>query len=151
MNTVEAQDLPAEVDDLLSVIDGHPDQSKEEDLPIVDNEDHLVKDDIAIGVEPQHPVETETITRTYKKDTRYRYDSPLRVFGAFKFHPFYLTLVPSRDYRSLTYFNRLNPQKTMCPYELSGGVCNDSSCKYQHFRQIQMSGKSCMRQGLLTC
>lgn len=30
----------------------------------------------------------------------------------------------------------------LCRYELSGGVCNDANCKYQHFKTIILSGSS---------
>lgn len=30
--------------------------------------------------------------------------------------------------------------KYLCPYEATGGVCNDRSCEFQHFRDVTLSG-----------
>ena len=59
---------------------------------------------------------------------------------SFRFHPHYLSFVPTLGFRSLTYSNGLDPQKILCSYELSGGICNDSHCHCQHFKSIVLSG-----------
>lgn len=63
-----------------------------------------------------------------------RYESPLRYFHAFRFHPEYNKQVPG-GLRSLTYSHKIDAMKEFCPWEL-GGSCNDRACKFQHFRDI---------------
>lgn len=69
------------------------------------------------------------------------YVSPLRYFKAYRYHPCYTDEV-SDGYRSLTYSHDIDPTKYLCPYELAGGVCNDRSCEFQHFRDLSLSGAS---------
>jgi hypothetical protein len=69
------------------------------------------------------------------------YVSPLRYFKAYRYHPRYTDEV-SDGYRSLTYSHDIDPMKYLCPYELAGGVCNDRSCEFQHFRDMNLSGAS---------
>ncbi|GAD97649.1 conserved hypothetical protein [Paecilomyces variotii No. 5] len=66
------------------------------------------------------------------------YTSPLRYFTAYRYHPNFTEDV-SDGFRSLTYSHNIDPMKIFCPYETSGGVCNDHSCEYQHFRDISLS------------
>ncbi|KAJ5833402.1 hypothetical protein N7474_001713 [Penicillium riverlandense] len=66
------------------------------------------------------------------------YISPLRNFKAYRYHPNYAEDV-SNGYRSLTYSHDIDPMKYLCPYEASGGVCNDRSCEFQHFRDMTLS------------
>jgi len=67
------------------------------------------------------------------------YESPLRVFRKFRFHPEYLRQVPG-GFRSSTYSHRIEAQNTLCPYEGAGGQCNDDSCAFQHFAQMLIPG-----------
>ncbi|KAF8429118.1 hypothetical protein EV426DRAFT_209312 [Tirmania nivea] len=67
------------------------------------------------------------------------YESPLRHFRSYRYHPQYLKMVEG-GWRSLTFSNRIDPDKLFCVYEISGGKCNDTSCEKQHFRQIALSG-----------
>ncbi|KAJ9220227.1 hypothetical protein DTO027B5_1259 [Paecilomyces variotii] len=66
------------------------------------------------------------------------YISPLRYFTAYRYHPNFTEDV-SDGFRSLTYSHNIDPTKFFCPYETAGGVCNDHSCEYQHFRDISLS------------
>ncbi|KAJ5134183.1 hypothetical protein N7526_005548 [Penicillium atrosanguineum] len=66
------------------------------------------------------------------------YVSPLRSFKAYRYHPNYAEDV-SDGYRSLTYSHDIDTMKYFCPYEVAGGVCNDRSCDFQHFRDINLS------------
>ncbi|KAL4872480.1 hypothetical protein BDV12DRAFT_193568 [Aspergillus spectabilis] len=66
------------------------------------------------------------------------YTSPLKMFKAYRFHPNYSANV-SGGYRSLTYSHDIDPLKYLCPFEISGGVCNDRSCEFQHFRDMTLS------------
>ncbi|KAJ5381658.1 uncharacterized protein N7496_004086 [Penicillium cataractarum] len=69
------------------------------------------------------------------------YVSPLRYFKAYRYHPRYTEEV-SDGYRSLTYSHEIDSMKSFCPFELAGGVCNDRSCEFQHFRDMSLSGAS---------
>ncbi|RDW72484.1 uncharacterized protein DSM5745_07656 [Aspergillus mulundensis] len=69
------------------------------------------------------------------------YTSPLKLFKAYRYHPNYNDNVAG-GYRSLTYSHNIDPLKHFCPYETSGGVCNDRSCEFQHFRDMALSGAS---------
>ncbi|KAF3395975.1 Protein red1 [Penicillium rolfsii] len=69
------------------------------------------------------------------------YVSPMRYFKAYRYHPRYTEEV-SDGYRSLTFSNEIDPMKYLCPYELAGGVCNDRSCEFQHFRDMNLSASS---------
>lgn len=66
------------------------------------------------------------------------YQSPLRYFKSYRFHPDFLKDV-TNGFRSLTYSNAINPQNPICQYEF-GGVCNDESCANQHFHKMGLSG-----------
>ncbi|CAG8418044.1 unnamed protein product [Penicillium salamii] len=66
------------------------------------------------------------------------YTSPLRSFKAYRYHPNYAEDIPS-GYRSLTYSHNIDSMKSLCPYEVAGGVCNDRSCGSQHLRDISLS------------
>ncbi|KAL2183071.1 hypothetical protein L209DRAFT_767256 [Thermothelomyces heterothallicus CBS 203.75] len=62
------------------------------------------------------------------------YQSPLRYFHAYRFHPEYPKAVAG-GLRSLTYSNRIDPDKELCPSELTGEQC-PTNCEYQHFSSI---------------
>ena len=66
------------------------------------------------------------------------YESPLKQFKSFRYHPRYLEEVSS-GFRSLTYSHTINPDIPLCRYELDG-VCNDDSCQNQHLRSVGLSG-----------
>jgi hypothetical protein len=42
----------------------------------------------------------------------------------------------------MTYSHKIDPNTEFCRYELAGGVCNDKSCEFQHFRDIVLPGAS---------
>ncbi|KAK4153101.1 hypothetical protein C8A00DRAFT_15652 [Chaetomidium leptoderma] len=62
------------------------------------------------------------------------YESPLRYFHAYRFHPEYQHAVTG-GLRSLTYSNRIDPEKELCPAELTGEQC-PADCEFQHFNSI---------------
>ncbi|PLN86377.1 hypothetical protein BDW42DRAFT_159145 [Aspergillus taichungensis] len=66
------------------------------------------------------------------------YQSALKNFKAYRYHPKYGDEV-SEGFRSLTYSHNIDPMKCLCPFEAAGGVCNDHSCEYQHFRDMSLS------------
>ncbi|TGO37749.1 hypothetical protein BHYA_0090g00390 [Botrytis hyacinthi] len=63
------------------------------------------------------------------------YESPLRVFHAFRFHPEYKQQVTG-GLKSITYTNKIDAKRELCRYELMGGICNDNTCEFQHFREM---------------
>ena len=67
------------------------------------------------------------------------YESPLKKFKSYRYHPEYLHDVP-RGFRSLTYSHGIDFKKCLCQYETAGGTCNDNSCENQHFRSMGLSG-----------
>jgi len=67
------------------------------------------------------------------------YDSPLKRFHAYRFHPDFTKEVPG-GYKSVTYSHNIDASKELCRFELAGGVCNDKSCEFQHFRDIGLPG-----------
>ncbi|KAL3422688.1 hypothetical protein PVAG01_06844 [Phlyctema vagabunda] len=66
------------------------------------------------------------------------YESPLKQFRAYRFHPDFKKDVPG-GYRSITYSHKSDPNQELCRYELAGGFCNDGDCDLQHFRNIGLS------------
>ncbi|KAK0628201.1 hypothetical protein B0T17DRAFT_588395 [Bombardia bombarda] len=62
------------------------------------------------------------------------YDSPLRYFHGYRFHSGYKDAVPG-GLKSLTYSNRIDVLKPLCPDELAGRPCSES-CKFQHMKSI---------------
>ncbi|RAL08600.1 uncharacterized protein BO97DRAFT_428247 [Aspergillus homomorphus CBS 101889] len=78
----------------------------------------------------RHSVESRT--------TFTQYESPLKQFKAYRYHPSYVDNV-ANGYRSLTYSHNIDPMKYLCPFEVAGGICNDRSCEFQHFRDMSLS------------
>lgn len=67
------------------------------------------------------------------------YETPLKNFRAYRLHPEYSNNV--RDgFRSITYSNRILPNEMFCPTELMGKACEDSTCDFQHFRDVKIPG-----------
>ncbi|KAL7795838.1 hypothetical protein V8C37DRAFT_373603 [Trichoderma ceciliae] len=65
------------------------------------------------------------------------YESPLRYFHAYRFHPEYSHSV-SGGLRSLTYSNKIDVKQEVCPDELAHQSCpRGSECEYQHFESMQ--------------
>ncbi|KAG0092742.1 Zinc finger C3H1 domain-containing protein [Podila epicladia] len=65
------------------------------------------------------------------------YVSPLSMFRSFRFSPHFK--VSTQGYHSLTYSHRIDPMQKMCLFELSGGSCNDDSCRSQHLRDCGLT------------
>lgn len=42
----------------------------------------------------------------------------------------------------MTYTNKIDMNKELCRYELMGGICNDNTCEFQHFREMGLPGAS---------
>ncbi|KAI8938489.1 hypothetical protein NX059_004381 [Plenodomus lindquistii] len=67
------------------------------------------------------------------------YESPLRMFKSYRYHPGYADEVPG-GFLSWTFSHQIDPQKRLCQYESAGGSCNDSTCVDQHFRDFGITG-----------
>ncbi|PBP22610.1 hypothetical protein BUE80_DR006443 [Diplocarpon rosae] len=63
------------------------------------------------------------------------YESPLKRFAAYRFHPSFKQDVQG-GLRSKTYSHKIKTKTEFCRYELAGGICNDATCAEQHFRDI---------------
>lgn len=83
-------------------------------------------------------IQVQKLEPTSEKGHFTPYESPLKQFKSFRYHPRYLKEV-SNGFRSLTYSHTINPEIPLCRYELDG-VCNDDSCQSQHLRSIGLSG-----------
>lgn len=75
------------------------------------------------------------------------YESPLKNFRAFRFHPGFEQEVEG-GFKSITYSNNIKVDKELCRYELAGGVCNDASCEFQHFKDMGLAGAFGLREGI---
>ncbi|KAK4189769.1 protein red1 [Podospora australis] len=67
-------------------------------------------------------------------DALMSYESPLRIFRAYRFHPDFKKSVAG-GLKSLTYSNKIDPLKVFCPYELDNQQCPEN-CEFQHFSSI---------------
>lgn len=74
-----------------------------------------------------------------KQDEYRPYESPLKAFKSYRYHPEFEKTVKS-GYRSMTYSHNIDSAKPICQYEAAGGTCNDEACDSQHFRQMGLSG-----------
>ncbi|KND89808.1 Protein red1 [Tolypocladium ophioglossoides CBS 100239] len=65
------------------------------------------------------------------------YETPLQYFRAYRFHPQFSQSVAG-GLRSLTYSNKIDVRKEVCPDELAGQGCpKGSQCEYQHFENMR--------------
>ncbi|KAF2748089.1 hypothetical protein M011DRAFT_485968 [Sporormia fimetaria CBS 119925] len=105
-----------------------------------------VADDLAPELQPQShssvltkadesiDTKTDTVRRGFVP-----YQSPLRMFKSYRYHPRYLEEVPG-GFLSLTYSHQIDPDKPLCRFETIGGTCNDPQCESQHYRDMKITG-----------
>lgn len=76
------------------------------------------------------------------------YQSPLECFQSFIFSDdFHLQAAANRTASGVQsenptihkYLNKIQPNRLLCIYETTGGVCEDRTCTSQHFRDLPMS------------
>jgi hypothetical protein len=67
------------------------------------------------------------------------YESPLRQFKSYRYHPNYAQDVPS-GFLSMTYSHQIDPDLPVCPTEAEGHACTDLNCPYQHFQGMNITG-----------
>lgn len=69
------------------------------------------------------------------------YETPLQYFRAYRFHPSFNQDVAG-GLRSITYSNKIDIKKELCPDELAGQQCpRGSQCEFQHFETMQAPGE----------
>lgn len=72
------------------------------------------------------------------KTTFVPYETPLQYFRAYRFHPQYSGSVAG-GLRSLTYSNKIDVAREVCPDQLIEGACRKGSeCQFQHFENMQV-------------
>ncbi|KAK4181368.1 hypothetical protein QBC36DRAFT_306360 [Triangularia setosa] len=113
----------------------------------VNDAEHLsasLPDQISSATQPREEVQEveveatgeETRSPSEKRDRAFMpYESPLRIFRAYRFHPDFDKTVPG-GVKSLTYSSRVDTQKPLCPYELNNRKCPEN-CEFQHFKTIK--------------
>ncbi|ATY61009.1 Zinc finger domain-containing CCCH-type [Cordyceps militaris] len=68
------------------------------------------------------------------------YDSPLRYFLSYRFHPDFNNVVAG-GLRSMTYSNKIDTMLPLCPDELAGDACpRGKNCHFQHFADLSAPG-----------
>ncbi|KAM0439649.1 hypothetical protein ACHAPT_000741 [Fusarium lateritium] len=90
------------------------------------------------GGEVNGTVATQGITETNDPQTSFiPYETPLHYFRAYRFHPLFEDSV-SGGLRSLTYSNKIDVTKEVCPDQLTEGSCpRGNECPFQHFEEMQ--------------
>lgn len=69
------------------------------------------------------------------------YDSPLRYFHSYRFHPDFGKAVAG-GLRSATYSNKIDAKQPLCPDEAAGKPCpRGPNCHFQHFAEMSAPGK----------
>ncbi|EKD14354.1 hypothetical protein MBM_07584 [Drepanopeziza brunnea f. sp. 'multigermtubi' MB_m1] len=92
----------------------------------------------SVAVLPQVSQMVEVSSESCNKPDFYTpYESPLKRFAAYRFHPNFKQDIAG-GLRSKTYSHKIQPNQEFCRWELSGGICNDATCEEQHFRDIAL-------------
>lgn len=65
------------------------------------------------------------------------YSSPLLMFTSYRLNPAFHS-INKIPLDSLTYSNKMDPNKVMCKFELTG-VCSDPNCTAQHVKDLEMT------------
>jgi hypothetical protein len=102
--------------------------------------DNNVQDSIIDSPAPQVQRTAQFTENRHKEHSNHNqfytpYESPLRHFHVYRFHPDFKQQVPG-GFRSMTYSHKIDPKIELCRYELAEGVCNDPTCELQHFRDM---------------
>ncbi|KAF1951312.1 hypothetical protein CC80DRAFT_209527 [Byssothecium circinans] len=73
------------------------------------------------------------------------YESPLRSFKSYRYHPSYMQEV-SGGFMSMTYSHQIDDKQMLCPTEGAGDTCSDPQCEYQHFHNMNLNGEKLLVQ-----
>jgi len=108
-----------------------------------------IADDLAPELQPaaeQQVGVSEAANAAPSDGTTFKpYESLLKNFKGYRYHPDYPHEVSS-GYRSLTYSHQIDPNKELCRFEVASGVCNDTSCEYQHFSDMAVGDDTLLLQ-----
>ncbi|KAH7377675.1 hypothetical protein BKA66DRAFT_443223 [Pyrenochaeta sp. MPI-SDFR-AT-0127] len=114
-------------------------------------EDTHFADDLAPELQPEIvPVASgaEAVPTADEEDEKIRftpYESPLRMFKSYRYHPSYAQDVAG-GFLSLTFSHQIDPERRLCQFESAGGSCNDAECPDQHFRDLNITGEKLLVQ-----
>ncbi|CAK1364328.1 hypothetical protein CB0940_08028 [Cercospora beticola] len=72
------------------------------------------------------------------------YESPLRRFKDYRYHPEYTNTV-SGGFKSLTFNHKIDPDALVCPFEIERGQCDVPNCGYQHFHEMALHDNDLLR------
>ncbi|KAI9709979.1 MAG: hypothetical protein M1820_003057 [Bogoriella megaspora] len=148
---LSAEEMEEMMSDEMDIDDSSA--ASEDDVP----EPKQTADDLATELQPtsEPSVAAESLAKEEQNaekpfeesivDKYTSYESPLRSFRAFRFHPEYLRTVAG-GFRSITYAHRIDTQKQICRFEGAGGSCNDPQCEYQHFKDMKLSDSDLLLQ-----
>ncbi|KAH8677084.1 hypothetical protein BGZ61DRAFT_457579 [Ilyonectria robusta] len=80
---------------------------------------------------------TEVSDSGASKSTFAPYETPLQYFRAYRFHPKFKDSIAG-GLRSLTYSNKIDVKREVCPDQLAGAVCpRGNQCEFQHFENMK--------------
>lgn len=150
VNQVKGEDEAYDPADLVLTAPAEPSHPPKEDSPIIQDTENA---DVAIlatqeaterwlSALEQPETSAASAADMPKPEPRpyVPYESPLSMFKAYRFHPEYSQKVSG--FRSLTYSHAIEPFTEFCATELNGGVCNDTTCHFQHFGKgvVELTG-----------
>ena len=116
------------------------DDESSPELLIADVTDIHVADDLAPELQTRSaPDETSRDTLTATEGYFRPYESSLKHFKSYRYHPQFAENVEG-GFRSLTYSHKIDPEKMLCPFEVGNGICNDRGCKFQHYKDMRLTG-----------
>ncbi|PPJ51244.1 hypothetical protein CBER1_08170 [Cercospora berteroae] len=105
-------------------------------------------DDLDLAPELQAVPDDSTLTTTCNdkaQASRYTpYESPLRRFKDYRYHPEYTNTV-SGGFKSLTFNHKIDPDACVCPFEIERGQCDVPNCGYQHFHEMVLHDNDLLR------
>jgi hypothetical protein len=67
------------------------------------------------------------------------YQSALRQFKSYRYHPNYAQDVPS-GFLSMTFSHQIDPDRPLCPDQAAGVACSIPDCQFQHFEAMNLTG-----------
>lgn len=77
------------------------------------------------------------------KEEFVEYESVLKCFKSYRFSSFF-----KKNMSSNTWSNKIDCNKELCLNELNGN-CNDYTCEFQHFRDMELNGMYCLNSFIL--
>ncbi|KAG8420529.1 hypothetical protein J3459_010986 [Metarhizium acridum] len=130
----------------LSAVASHNDQSEQDSTVLSQTEEVVEGSPVTSGAAAAFPSgpalpEPDSTNEHGKlvapKTSFVPYETPLQYFRAYRFHPSFNQDVAG-GLRSMTYSNKIDVKKELCPDELAGQQCpRGSQCEFQHFETMQ--------------